>query len=143
MGCQPLSNPEGISTRFAREARELSSREYRRSGCPCGNRRSPCRNRIAGPRALYHRPCRRQSAKDGLHHRVLRLVPPSLGPVLVAKNLHLKDFLLIFHRDSAGLASAVPNVEISDNASILNDDATDSAARHAGRQPALTGCPWH
>src|ERR1700688_2364185 len=28
---------------------------------------------------------------------------------------------------------------MSYNASILNDDATSSAAR----QPALTGCPWH
>src|SRR6267154_324902 len=67
-----------------------------------------------------------------------RLTP---GAVLVAKNLHLTHFLLIFHCDSAGIASAVPDVEMSDNASSLNDDTV--AARHAGRQPALTGCPWH
>jgi Fur family iron response transcriptional regulator len=39
--------------------------------------------------------------------------------------------------------SAVPDVEISYDASILNDDAASPAAREAGRQPALTGCPWH
>ena len=37
----------------------------------------------------------------------------------------------------------MPDVEISDNASNLNGDNVDSAARNAGRQPALTGCPWH
>jgi len=39
--------------------------------------------------------------------------------------------------------SAVPNVEISYDASSLNDDAVNPAGREAGRQPALTGCPWH
>ena len=29
------------------------------------------------------------------------------------------------------------------NASILNDDAEPKPGRGAGRQPALTGCPWH
>jgi Fe2+ or Zn2+ uptake regulation protein len=32
---------------------------------------------------------------------------------------------------------------MSENASILKGDTIDSAERHAGRQPALTGCPWH
>src|SRR5436189_5978422 len=32
---------------------------------------------------------------------------------------------------------------MSENASILNDDADHPAASHAGRQPSLTGCPWH
>src|ERR1700692_1041265 len=31
---------------------------------------------------------------------------------------------------------------MSEDASILNDDTGNSAARK-GRQPALTGCPWH
>ena len=35
----------------------------------------------------------------------------------------------------------VPDVELSDDASMLNDDAVIPAAR--GHQPALTGCPWH
>ena len=39
--------------------------------------------------------------------------------------------------------SAVPKVEINDQVSTLNDDAVDPAARAAGHQPALTGCPWH
>jgi len=39
--------------------------------------------------------------------------------------------------------SAVPDVEISYDASVLNDDAVSPAGREAGRQPALTGCPWH
>ena len=32
---------------------------------------------------------------------------------------------------------------MSDDTSILNDDAVGPAARGAGHQPALTGCPWH
>jgi Fur family iron response transcriptional regulator len=65
------------------------------------------------------------------------------GSVLVAKNLHLTDFFLIFHNDSAEMVSAVAEVEMSDNGSVLNDDTVNPAARHAGREPALTGCPWH
>ena len=53
------------------------------------------------------------------------------------------NFLLIFHCYSAEIVYAVPNVDKSDDASILNDDSSGSAARHAGHQPALTGCPWH
>jgi Fur family transcriptional regulator, iron response regulator len=37
----------------------------------------------------------------------------------------------------------VPNVDTNDNGSVLKDDGVGRAARHAGRQPALTGCPWH
>ena len=37
----------------------------------------------------------------------------------------------------------VPEVEMNDQASTLNDDGIDPAARAAGHQPALTGCPWH
>jgi Fur family iron response transcriptional regulator len=36
----------------------------------------------------------------------------------------------------------VPEVETSDKRSELNDD-NGRAASAAGRQPALTGCPWH
>src|SRR5258708_14031382 len=32
---------------------------------------------------------------------------------------------------------------MNDQVSTLNDDAVDPAARGAGHQPALTGCPWH
>jgi Fur family iron response transcriptional regulator len=61
------------------------------------------------------------------------------GAVPVAKNLHLTKFPLIFHSDSAELANAVPDVEMREEDSILNDDAVNPA----GHQPALTGCPWH
>ena len=37
----------------------------------------------------------------------------------------------------------MPDVEISLETSILNDDAAAPAVRPAGHQPALTGCPWH
>jgi Fur family iron response transcriptional regulator len=37
----------------------------------------------------------------------------------------------------------VPEVDMNDQAPILNDDGIDPAARAAGHQPALTGCPWH
>lgn len=63
--------------------------------------------------------------------------------ILVAKNLHLEVFLLIFHNDSVELAKAVPNVKMSYEASVLGDDTVSPAARDMGRQPALTGCPWH
>jgi Fur family iron response transcriptional regulator len=39
--------------------------------------------------------------------------------------------------------SAVPDVEIDDNGPSLNDDTAVSASPHGGRQPELTGCPWH
>ena len=65
------------------------------------------------------------------------------GLVLVAKNLHLTDFLLIFRCDSTETTGAVPDVEMNDDTSMLNDDAVMAAAHMAGREPALTGCPWH
>jgi len=37
----------------------------------------------------------------------------------------------------------VPVLEPSDNRSAEGDDTNRSASPHAGRQPALTGCPWH
>ena len=39
--------------------------------------------------------------------------------------------------------SVVPEVDMNDQAPIPNDDGIDPAARAAGHQPALTGCPWH
>jgi Fur family iron response transcriptional regulator len=39
--------------------------------------------------------------------------------------------------------SVVPEVDMNDQASNANDDGLDAAARAAGHQPALTGCPWH
>ena len=32
---------------------------------------------------------------------------------------------------------------MNDQASTLNDETIDPAARGTGHQPALTGCPWH
>jgi Fur family iron response transcriptional regulator len=37
----------------------------------------------------------------------------------------------------------MPDVDMSDNARELSDDAAAVAAINHGRQPALTGCPWH
>jgi len=37
----------------------------------------------------------------------------------------------------------VPEVDMNDQAPTPNDDGIDPAARAAGHQPALTGCPWH
>jgi Fur family iron response transcriptional regulator len=54
--------------------------------------------------------------------------------------LHLVGFLLIFQMSVR--KSAVPDVEISDNGSSSNDD-TAVPASPGGRQPDLTGCPWH
>jgi Fur family transcriptional regulator, iron response regulator len=41
--------------------------------------------------------------------------------------------------------SVVPKVEMSDDALILSNDTVipDPGIHGAGRQPALTGCPWH
>src|SRR5271154_4269279 len=39
--------------------------------------------------------------------------------------------------------SVVPAVDISDDASMLNDDAVIATGHGAAHQPALTGCPWH
>src|SRR3984957_8618653 len=43
----------------------------------------------------------------------------------------------------AGITSVVPKVEMSDDASILSDDTVIPGIHGTGRQPALTGCPWH
>ena len=75
--------------------------------------------------------------------RSARRVPLNLGPALVAKNLHLPDFLLYWARILPELTRVVPEVDMNDQTSTLNDDAVDPAARAAGHQPALTGCPWH
>ena len=39
--------------------------------------------------------------------------------------------------------SAVPPLGTTDNRSAPTDEATDPASPHTGRQPTLTGCPWH
>src|SRR5262249_2608776 len=62
--------------------------------------------------------------------------------VLVARNLDLPDFLHVFREVSQGLKRG-PILEPSDNRAIEGDDTNRSASPHAGRQPALTGCPWH
>src|SRR5260370_13757271 len=41
------------------------------------------------------------------------------------------------------LARAVPKVDMTNQITVLNDDAVDPATRGAAHQPALTGCPWH
>jgi Fur family iron response transcriptional regulator len=96
-----------------------------------------------GPRALYHRPCGPAKRHDRVNRRIGPLVPFNLWSVPVAKNLHLPNFLLIFHCDSTDLANAVSDVEMREEDSILNDEAVNPAAHAAGHQPALTGCPWH
>jgi Fur family transcriptional regulator, iron response regulator len=65
--------------------------------------------------------------------------------VLVAKSLHLTDIFLMFRRNSAEIeiASAVPEVDISNDISSPNAEIVGPEARNAARQPALTGCPWH
>jgi Fur family transcriptional regulator, iron response regulator len=37
----------------------------------------------------------------------------------------------------------VPDVGISDDRSAVDDDTAVSASSKGGRQPDLTGCPWH
>ena len=37
----------------------------------------------------------------------------------------------------------VPDVDMGDSTTRNNDDAANVAAINHGRQPALTGCPWH
>jgi Fur family iron response transcriptional regulator len=37
----------------------------------------------------------------------------------------------------------VSEVGMSDDASVLNDETVIPGILGAGRQPALTGCPWH
>jgi Fur family iron response transcriptional regulator len=32
---------------------------------------------------------------------------------------------------------------MSDNGAMWNDESAGSEPRAAGREPALTGCPWH
>ena len=41
------------------------------------------------------------------------------------------------------ITSVVPDVEMSDDASMLNDDAAIPATHGMAHQPTLTGCPWH
>src|SRR5437870_1327969 len=59
------------------------------------------------PRALYHRPLGTAKHHDGVNRGVPPSVPPDLSSALVARRLHLTDFFLIFHKDSAETASAV------------------------------------
>jgi Fur family transcriptional regulator, iron response regulator len=80
------------------------------------------------------------------HLKQAKLPRPSPGSltrlraVLVAKNLHVTEFLLICRWYSALIAKTVPDVDTNDNGSVLNED---SAGPAVARQPALTGCPWH
>src|ERR1700748_2735875 len=41
------------------------------------------------------------------------------------------------------MTSAVPILDTSDERSASNDEAIGAPPPHTGRQPALTGCPWH
>ncbi len=95
------------------------------------------------PRALYHSPRGRQSH----HNRVNRRPQPRFlltrGAALVAKNLHLRNFFHMFHGDSSDIASAVSAVGMSNDGSSLDAEDVGPEARGAGRQPTLTGCPWH
>src|SRR6476660_6922451 len=66
-----------------------------------------------------------------------------LSPGSSCEKLASKGIPSIFHRNSAGNLSTGPTWKMSDDISALNDDAATPAARAAGHQPALTGCPWH
>src|SRR6202051_5932 len=98
-----------------------------------------CRNRKAkSARSLSQAP---QAAKhpDGANRRVFAAGSFNLWDDPVAKNLHLTVFLLIFHGDSTERVSAVPDLEMSYEATVLKD----AAVSPAGRQRALRDCPWH
>jgi hypothetical protein len=79
-------------------------RENRRPDALCGNRRLPLpvsHNPISQVRALsITGPAGGKALPQGKSPRFRAWIRPGAGPVLVAKNLHLLDFLLIFHRDS-------------------------------------------
>src|SRR3977135_3540213 len=78
-------------------------REYRRSGCPRGNRRSPLPALQSEVRALsIIGPAGGKAPRQGKSPRPASGSPLTLGSILVAKNLHLTNFLLIFHGDSTG-----------------------------------------
>ena len=103
-------------------------------------RRQAADTGLSGPAALYHkRPaaakCRREAKSP-----YRRFIP---GSGLVAINLHLRNFLHIFLSDTTEKRVRCTDVETNDNHSASSDDIAHSTAIQGGRQPALTGCPWH
>src|SRR4029453_9250188 len=83
----------------------------------------------------------RQSIATGEIASRVRPFPLNRGPVLVAKNLHLRHFPL-YSMQISGFREYRPDLDMNDVTSS-NEDAVEPAARPAGHQPALTGCPWH
>src|SRR5258705_13899369 len=79
----------------------------------------------------------------GWFHLTLALAQAALSPCSSCEKLASKGIPSIFHRNSTGILSTGPTGKMSDDISALNDDAAPPAARAAGHQPALTGCPWH
>jgi Fur family iron response transcriptional regulator len=65
----------------------------------------------------------------------------TVAGVLVAKNLHLSPILPIF----LGILRLFTesDVEMSDNDTAFNDEMLGSEPGAPGREPTLTGCPWH
>lgn len=67
----------------------------------------------------------------------------ALGRSPVARNLHLKLLLCMFRREIKPDAARDFSVNINFSAPEIEDDAAQIAAFGRGRQPTLTGCPWH
>src|SRR5256885_4274180 len=97
----PIERCRAKWTRFAWEARQSCSIDAHTAGqdAPAATGFAFADVAQLSPRALYHRPQRRQSTTAG---KITLELHCSLKPgsALVAKNLHLTDFLLIFHGDS-------------------------------------------
>src|SRR5260370_31121943 len=132
-------------TRFDWEARQLSwigtNITARNSPAAIGARL--CRNRkVKSARSLSYSPADGKAPRHGKPRRPRR-VPDGPRPGLVAKSLHLTNYFLILHCNSAEIASAVRAVETSNDGSSLNVDEAGPGTHGAGRQAALTGCPWH
>jgi Fur family transcriptional regulator, iron response regulator len=100
---------------------------------------------ISTKKPRYHRPCSGQSTPG----KVNRPDSPNLRTVLEfwdcssCEKLASTAFPSYIWVDLAEITSVVPEVEMSDDASILNDDTVIPGLHGTGRQPALTGCPWH
>ena len=117
---------------------------------PRGNQRSSLPGPApVGSGALYHRPCGGQSTPGKVNRCIGSADSLNLRTVLEfwdrssCEKLASTAFPSYIEGDLAEITSVVPEVEMSDDASILNDDAVIPGIHGTGRQPALTGCPWH
>ena len=99
--------------------------------------------------ALYHKPVNGQSRASQARDKSL------LNAYISPWNQFPGGFTLWKRSSCEKLASnhfsfysspqylGVPHVDVSENIAISGDDADGVAVAAAGRQPALTGCPWH